>query len=81
MISVLRKTPPIAAENTIPDDGSAPDLRQICANPSLYDYAPFLSFTQSFPKESHKTVLCATNTAGRTTAQQQNARSASILLS
>ncbi len=46
MISVLRKTPPIAAENTIPDDGSAPDLCQICANPSLYDYAPFLSFTQ-----------------------------------
>ena len=28
MISALRKTPPIAAENTIPDDESAPDLRQ-----------------------------------------------------
>ena len=28
MISALRKTPAIAAENTIPDDESAPDLRQ-----------------------------------------------------
>ena len=28
MISALRKTPPIAAENTIPDDESAPNLRQ-----------------------------------------------------